>query len=107
MSAKALKKHRPFSLRPCLGIAAKRPEPARLEHLNSHVFLETNWKAQYARLACEVALKQPISVAVISANPHIDTVQWSNRLRSCADGAKVEVRIRMDLEDSLKAMSVI
>ncbi|KAK9838010.1 hypothetical protein WJX74_009745 [Apatococcus lobatus] len=83
----------PGAARSCKGLLsseAKRPEPARLEHLNSHVFLETNWKAQYARLACEVALKEPISVAVISANPHIDTAQWSNRLRSCADGAKVE-----------------
>lgn len=63
--------------------------PIACDTLKRQAFLDTNWKIQYASLACQVVLKAPISVAVISS--HIDTAEVARQLASWADTAKVKV----------------
>lgn len=57
--------------------------------MKKQIFLETNWKTQYASLACQLVLKAPVSVAVISS--HTDTADVVRQLNGLADTSKVKV----------------
>ncbi|KAK9827485.1 hypothetical protein WJX74_005118 [Apatococcus lobatus] len=57
--------------------------------MKRQIFLETNWKTQYASLACQLVLKAPVSVAVVSS--HKDTAEVVRQLSGWADTAKVKL----------------
>ncbi|KAK9816063.1 hypothetical protein WJX74_002579 [Apatococcus lobatus] len=65
------------------------PESAAPLDMRRQTFLETNWKTQYASLACQLVLKAPVLVAVVSS--HVDTAGVVRQLSGWADIAKVKL----------------
>ena len=57
----------------------------------SKIYLEGNWQTQYTKLALELVLKTPLSIAVITASADVNTATVCSELRHCADETKTRV----------------